>query len=43
PSLVLKNSDFRVKIPMNGHVNSLNASVATAVLIAGVIYKRNKI
>ena len=43
PSLVLKNSDFRVKIPMNGHVNSLNASVATAVLIAGVIYKRNKL
>ncbi|MGI6713650.1 MAG: 23S rRNA (guanosine(2251)-2'-O)-methyltransferase RlmB [Bacilli bacterium] len=40
PKLLLKNSDYRVKIPMTGHVNSLNASVATAILIAGIIQKR---
>lgn len=38
--LVLANSDFTVKIPMVGHVNSLNASVATAVLLAGIVSKR---
>lgn len=40
--LVLKNSDFIVKIPMNGHVNSLNASVAAAILISGVVALRSK-
>lgn len=40
--LVLKNSDFIVKIPMTGHVNSLNASVATAILISGVVAQRIK-
>lgn len=35
-NLVLKNSDYIVKIPMVGHVNSLNASVATGILLAGV-------
>jgi 23S rRNA (guanosine2251-2'-O)-methyltransferase len=34
--LVLKHSDFIVKIPMQGHVNSLNASVAASVLFAEV-------
>ena len=34
--LVLKNSDFVVKIPMCGHVNSLNASVSTAILTAEI-------
>ena len=34
--LVLKNSDFVVKIPMCGHVNSLNASVSTAILAAEI-------
>lgn len=34
--LVLKNSDYIVKIPMQGHVNSLNASVATGVLLANI-------
>lgn len=34
--LVLENSDFMIKIPMTGHVNSLNASVATAVLLAQI-------
>jgi 23S rRNA (guanosine2251-2'-O)-methyltransferase len=38
--LVLKHSDFVVKIPMFGHVNSLNASVAASVLFAQVIKGR---
>ena len=38
--LVLKNSDFVVHIPMYGHVNSLNASNAAAILLAGVDYNR---
>lgn len=38
--LVLENSDFVVKIPMVGHVNSLNASVATAVLLATIMDRR---
>lgn len=38
--LVLENSDFVVKIPMVGHVNSLNASVATAVLLAAIMNRR---
>ena len=35
-SLVLKNSDYIVKIPQFGHVNSLNASVAAGILLAEV-------
>ena len=31
--LVIKNSDYVVKIPMNGHVNSLNASVAAGIML----------
>ncbi|MCR4562867.1 MAG: 23S rRNA (guanosine(2251)-2'-O)-methyltransferase RlmB [Bacilli bacterium] len=38
--LVLKNSDFITKIPMFGHVNSLNASVATGIYLAMVCAKR---
>lgn len=34
--LVLKNSDFIIKIPMCGHVNSLNASVATGILLSAI-------
>ena len=34
--LVLKNSDYVVKIPQFGHVNSLNASVAAGILLAEV-------
>ena len=34
--LVLKNSDYIVKIPQHGHVNSLNASVAAGILLAEV-------
>ena len=35
-SLILKNSDYIVKIPQFGHVNSLNASVAAGILLAEV-------
>jgi len=34
--LVLKNSDYIVKIPQFGHVNSLNASVACGVLLSRI-------
>lgn len=34
--LVLKNSDYIVKIPQFGHVNSLNASVAAGILLAKI-------
>jgi len=34
--LVLKNSDYIVKIPQFGHVNSLNASVAAGILLARI-------
>lgn len=37
--LVLNNSDFIIKIPMEGHVNSLNVSVATGILLSRI---RNK-
>ena len=35
-SLVLKNSDYVVKIPMYGQVNSLNASVAAGIMLAKI-------
>ncbi len=38
--LVLSKSDFVVKIPMVGHVNSLNASVSAAILIAQIQLSR---
>lgn len=34
--LVLSNSDYIVKIPQYGHVNSLNASVAAGILMAKI-------
>ncbi|MCQ2802342.1 MAG: 23S rRNA (guanosine(2251)-2'-O)-methyltransferase RlmB [Bacilli bacterium] len=34
--LVLKNSDYIIKIPQNGHVNSLNASVAAGILLSRI-------
>lgn len=34
--LLIRDSDFVAKIPMVGHVNSLNASVATAVFLAEI-------
>lgn len=38
--LLLSNSDFIVKIPMVGHVNSLNASVASAIMLVMVSHLR---
>jgi len=38
--LLLKRSDFVVKIPMFGHVNSLNASVATGILLSEICRSR---
>lgn len=35
-SLIIKNSDYVVKIPQLGHVNSLNASVATGILLSKI-------
>lgn len=37
--LVMENSDFIIKIPMSGHVNSLNVSVSTGILLSRI---RNK-
>ena len=37
--LVLENSDEVVSIPQYGQINSLNASVAAAVLIYGIVNK----
>ena len=34
--LVLENSDFVIKIPMLGSVNSLNVSVATGILLSNI-------
>lgn len=41
--LVLKNCDYKIKLPMVGHVNSLNVSVATAILLYNVHAQRNPI
>lgn len=41
-SLVTKNCDFLVKIPMFGHVNSLNASVSGSILIYEILKYHNK-
>lgn len=35
-SLVRKNCDEIISLPMKGHINSLNASVAAAILIYGI-------
>ena len=37
--LVMRNSDFIIKIPMTGYVNSLNVSVSTGILLSRI---RNK-
>ena len=39
--LVREKCDYVVNIPMNGSVNSLNASVAAGILIYKVLEKRN--
>lgn len=41
--LVLEQCDFRVKLPMVGHVNSLNVSNATAILLYQIYNDRNPI
>ena len=38
--LLAKNSDFTVKIPMFGHIDSLNASVAAGILMYEVVRRR---
>ena len=38
--LVKENSDFLVKIPMYGHVNSMNASVSAAILLSQIVISR---
>ncbi len=40
--LLLRDSDFVTKIPMVGHVNSLNASVATGIYLAQISSLRNR-
>lgn len=40
--LVLDNCDYIIKIPMLGHVNSLNASVSCGVLLYEIIRKRKE-
>lgn len=39
--LVKEECDYIVKLPMSGHINSLNASVAAGILIYNVINNRN--
>ena len=38
--LVKENCDYVVKIPMSGHVNSLNASVSAALVLYEVYHKK---
>jgi 23S rRNA (guanosine2251-2'-O)-methyltransferase len=40
--LLLKYSDFIVKIPMVGHVNSLNASVSAGIMISALVNQSEK-
>ena len=40
--LVVKNSDFKVKIPMYGNMQSLNVSVATGILLYHIKSKMSK-
>ena len=35
--LVAKNCDYLIKIPMSGHVNSLNASVSAGIMISALV------
>lgn len=39
--LVKENCDFMVKIPMTGKINSLNASVSTAISIYEIVRQKN--
>ena len=42
PRLLLKNCDFKVTIPMAGHMSSLNASVAAGIMVYEVVRQRCK-
>lgn len=42
PRLLLKNCDFKVTIPMAGHISSLNASVAAGIMVYEVVRQRCK-
>ena len=39
--LVTENCDFKVSIPMKGHINSLNASAAAAILLYEAVRQRD--
>lgn len=39
--IVKKNCDFLVKIPMKGHINSLNASVSAGIVLYEAVKQRN--
>ncbi|GAA0380800.1 23S rRNA (guanosine(2251)-2'-O)-methyltransferase RlmB [Bacillus horti] len=41
--LILKKCDFTIQLPLVGHVNSLNASVAASVLMYEVFRRRNPV
>lgn len=41
--LVRDNCDFIATIPMNGKINSLNASVATGIIVYGAVRNRNEL
>ena len=40
--LVKEECDFIVKMPMRGHINSLNASVAAGIMIFNILDKRGE-
>ena len=40
PRLLMEQCDFKVTIPMVGHISSLNASAAAAVMIYEVLRQR---
>ena len=40
--LVKEQCDFIVRLPMKGHINSLNASVAAGIMIFNILDKRDK-
>jgi len=37
---ILKNSDYRIKIPMLGDIESLNAAIATGIILYRIVEKR---
>ncbi len=39
--ILMDAADFRVRIPMLGHVNSLNASVSAGILLANILRSRS--